>query len=78
MAWSYRGQAQQRPRQFLVISCSENQTRGVAILGVEGESDVLTGVIWVDKDKEFRDNVKEKDQNTGITLHERVAGLHNR
>ena len=52
MPLSYRGQALQRPGQFSVGSCSEDQTRGVAILGVEGESDVLlAGVIWIDKDE---------------------------
>ena len=45
---SYRGQAQQRPWQFSVVPCSEDQAGGVAIFAIEGESDVLPGVIWID------------------------------
>lgn len=63
VALSHRGQAEQGPGQFPVVSCTEDQTRGVASLGVEGQCDILAGVIWVDKE---------------FTPHERVAGLHNR
>lgn len=53
LPFSYRGQAQQRPGQIPVVSRGEDQARGgAAILGGEGDSDVLTGVIWTDKDLE--------------------------
>lgn len=64
MLLSYRGQAQQRPGQFPVVSCRESQNRGAG-LGVEGESDVLTGVIWVDKNESSE--IRQKDKNTMFT-----------
>jgi len=59
---SYRGQAQHRARQFSVISCRENQTRTQtrgSILGVEGESDVLAGVIWEDEVESWEINLSK-------------------
>ena len=60
MPLSYRGQAQQRPGQFSVVSCWENQTRGEAMTGVEGEADVLTGIIWGDTEESSEIMVKRK------------------
>lgn len=57
---SYRGQAKQRPGKFSVVSCSEDQTRGIAILRIERKGDVLTGVICADKNESLEIMFKRK------------------